>query len=84
MEKEFDFYQDNGVRTFPLNRLPGAAAGQVAVMLSRHMGVVCEPTVKKNEQVQAGQKIGDSDAFVSAPIRLHLFLPLVYPVNWIA
>jgi len=37
-------------------------------MLSQHTGAVCQPMVKKNEQVQAGQKIGDADAFVSAPV----------------
>jgi electron transport complex protein RnfC len=47
---------------------PGPAIKQVAVMLSQHTGAICQPLVKKNEQVQAGQKIGDSDAFVSAPV----------------
>ena len=46
----------------------GPAGKQVAIMLSQHIGTVCQPMVKKNEQVQAGQKIGDSDAFVSAPV----------------
>jgi len=46
----------------------GPAVKQVAVMLSQHLGAVCRPLVEKNEQVQAGQKIGDSDAFVSAPV----------------
>jgi electron transport complex protein RnfC len=47
---------------------PGPAAKQVAVMLSQHIGAPCEPLVKKADPVQAGQKIGDSDAFVSAPV----------------
>jgi electron transport complex protein RnfC len=47
---------------------PGPAVKQVAIMLSQHTGVVCQPTVKKADFVQAGQKIGDSDAFVSAPV----------------
>jgi electron transport complex protein RnfC len=37
-------------------------------MLSQHIGAPCEPTVAKNDQVEAGQKIGDSDAFVCAPV----------------
>ena len=41
---------------------------QVAVMLSQHIGASCQPLVKKADQVQAGQKIGDCDAFVSAPV----------------
>jgi electron transport complex protein RnfC len=47
---------------------PGPAAKQVAVMLSQHIGAVCRPLVKKADVVKAGQKIGDSDAFVSAPV----------------
>lgn len=46
----------------------GPAAKQVAVMLSQHIGAVCRPLVKKADMVQAGQKIGDSEAFVSAPV----------------
>jgi len=46
----------------------GPAVKQVAVMLSQHTGAVCQPTVKKGDAVQAGQVIGDSDAFVSAPV----------------
>ncbi len=41
---------------------------QVAIMLSQHIGAPCEPTVKKNDQVQLGQIVGDSDVFVSAPV----------------
>lgn len=34
----------------------------------QHIGAPCEPTVKKGDRVLVCQKIGDSDAFVSAPI----------------
>jgi len=47
---------------------PGPAVKQVAIMLSQHIGAVCQPIVKKGDSVGAGQKIGDSDAFVSAPV----------------
>jgi electron transport complex protein RnfC len=47
---------------------PGPAVKQVAIMLSQHIGAICQPTVKKGDLVQTGQKIGDSDAFVSAPV----------------
>ena len=47
---------------------PGPRVKQVAIMLSQHIGAPCEPLVSKNDQVEAGQKIGDSDAFVSAPV----------------
>ena len=46
----------------------GPAIKQATVMLSQHIGVACEPLVKKGEPVEVGQKIGDSDAFVSAPV----------------
>ncbi|MHC4388877.1 MAG: hypothetical protein ACYSX1_09740, partial [Planctomycetota bacterium] len=47
---------------------PGPTAKQVAIMLSQHTGAACQPLVKKGDLVEAGQKIGDSDAFVSAPV----------------
>jgi len=47
---------------------PVPAGKELAIMLSQHTGAVCQPLVEKNDQVQAGQKIGDSDAFVSAPV----------------
>ena len=47
---------------------PGPAVKQVAVMLSQHIGAVCRPLIRKGDAVQAGQRIGDSDAFVSAPV----------------
>ena len=46
----------------------GPAAGQVAVLLSQHIGAVCQPLVAKGDAVEAGQKIGDCEAFVSAPV----------------
>jgi len=47
---------------------PGPVVKQVAVMLSQHIGAFCEPLVKKGDVVEAGQKVGESDAFVSAPV----------------
>ncbi len=46
----------------------GFAADQVAVMLSQHIGAICKPLVAKGDTVKAGQKVGDSDSFVSAPV----------------
>ncbi len=46
----------------------GPAVTEVAVMLSQHIGAVCQPLIRKSDAVQAGQKIGDCDAFVSAPV----------------
>ncbi len=47
---------------------PGPAVRQAVVMLSQHTGAVCKPTVTEGGLVQAGQLIGDSDAFISAPV----------------
>jgi len=44
------------------------AVKQAAIMLGQHIGTICRPLVRKGNMVQAGQKIGDSDAFVSAPV----------------
>ncbi len=40
----------------------------MAVLLGQHIGAPCKPLVSKKDKVQIGQKIGDADAFVSAPV----------------
>ncbi len=42
--------------------------GDVTIMLQQHIGAPCKPLVKPGDEVLVGQKIGDSDAFVSAPV----------------
>ena len=46
----------------------GPDVTEVAVMLCQHIGAICQPLVRKGNSVEAGQKIGDCDAFVSAPV----------------
>jgi electron transport complex protein RnfC len=46
----------------------GPEVKEVAVMLCQHIGAICQPLVRKGNSVEAGQKIGDCDAFVSAPV----------------
>ena len=41
---------------------------EVIFPLLQHVGEACEPLVEKGQQVLVGEKIGDSNAFVSAPI----------------
>lgn len=41
---------------------------KVILPLSQHTGATCEPLVKVGDHVRVGQKIADSDKFVSAPI----------------
>ena len=44
-------------------------SGQVVVVpLSQHIGAPCEAAVEKKMQVIAGQVVGKTDAFVSAPV----------------
>ena len=43
-------------------------SGEFVYPMSQHIGAPCSPVVKKGERVLAGQKIGDAEAFVSAPI----------------
>ena len=41
---------------------------QVTIPMQQHVGAPCRPLVKVGDTVDVGQKIGDSDAYVSAPI----------------
>ena len=41
---------------------------EVCISMSQHMGPPCKPIVAKGDTVKVGTKIGDSDAFLSAPI----------------
>lgn len=40
----------------------------VVIPMSQHIGAPCKPTVKKGDHVCVGTVIGDSEAFVSAPV----------------
>ena len=40
----------------------------VKIDMSQSIGAPCKPLVKKGDAVKVGQKIGDTDAFVSAPV----------------
>ena len=41
---------------------------KVVIPLSQHVGAPNEPTVNVGDKVEAGQKIGESEAFISAPV----------------
>ena len=40
----------------------------VKISMSQHIGAPCKPLVQKGDYVKVGQLLGDTDAFVSAPI----------------
>ena len=50
----------------PVERMP--IPEKVVLSMQQHIGVPCEPTVKVGDIVSVGEKIGDSDKFISAPI----------------
>lgn len=41
---------------------------EVVIHLHQHTGAPCAPLVEKGDKVLAGQKIGESNAFISAPV----------------
>ena len=41
---------------------------KVIIPMVQHLGAPCQPLVKKGDMVKVGQILGDTDAFVSAPI----------------
>lgn len=41
---------------------------RVSIPMVQHIGAACVPLVRPGDHVDAGQRIGDSDAFVCAPI----------------
>ncbi len=41
---------------------------KIILPLSQHIGAPCKPLVKAGQRVKAGEKIADSEAFISAPI----------------
>ncbi len=40
----------------------------VSISMTQHIGAPCSPLVSRGDRVKVGQPIGDSDAFISAPI----------------
>ncbi len=53
--------QDCETVVFPLPK-------KVTLPLAQHMGVPCDALVKVGDEVKVGQKIGDSQAFLSTPL----------------
>jgi len=47
---------------------PGPPVKELAIFLSQHIGAPCQAAVKKADVVQAGQKIGECQAFICAPV----------------
>ncbi len=41
---------------------------KVYIPMEQHIGAPCEPVVEKGDKIKVGQKIGESESFVSAPV----------------
>ncbi len=54
----------------------------VCISMSQHIGAPCQPLVAKGDTVKVGQPIGNTDAFVSAPIHSSVS-GTVKEVSWI-
>lgn len=58
---------------------------RVIIPMTQHIGVACEPCVKKGDSVKVGQVIGNTDKFLSSPIHSSVsgtvedIAPMLYP-----
>ena len=52
----------------PIQHLQPKPGSEIVVPLVQHIGAPCEPTVAAKDTVTAGQVVGDSPAFISAPV----------------
>ena len=60
--------QKDYTRHVPINTLLPVPGSEVIFPLVMHLGAPCKPLVEKGQKVLLGEKIGDSDAFICAPI----------------
>jgi len=54
--------------TKPIKILMPEKGAEMVMPVSQHIGAPCEPIVKKGDRVLLGQKIAQSEAFMSSPI----------------
>jgi len=59
-------YEKDGTKGKPIEVMP--SPDFACVFMSQHIGAPCKPTVAVGDRVLAGQKVGDTEAFVSAPV----------------
>ena len=52
----------------PINTLLPVTGSEVIFPLLMHIGTPCNALVEKGQKVLVGEKIGDSDAFICAPV----------------
>ncbi|MEN8906344.1 MAG: electron transport complex subunit RsxC [Clostridiales bacterium] len=54
--------------TFNMETVEMPVPEKINIPMLQHIGKECYPTVKKGDKVLVGQKIGDSDSFISSPV----------------
>ena len=75
-------------KTAELETVRMSLPSKVIIPMVQHIGAPCVPIVKKGDKVLGGQKIGDSDAVVSAPVHSSVsgivtdVRPILYPVGF--
>jgi electron transport complex protein RnfC len=52
----------------PITYITPAVKAEMVYPLQQHLGALCKPIVSVGQKVLLGEKIGDSDAFISSPI----------------
>jgi len=60
--------QKHHTENVPINTLYPAPGSEIIIPLLQHIGAPCKPLVEKGQRVLLGEKIGDSEAFISAPV----------------
>ena len=60
--------QKQYTENIPTNTLLPAAGSEIIYPLLQHMGEPCKPLVEKGQKVLIGEKIGDSDSLICAPV----------------
>jgi electron transport complex protein RnfC len=53
-------------RDLPISEAP--LPNRVAILMNQHTGAPCQPVVKKGDRVVTGQRVGEAQGFVSAPV----------------
>ena len=59
-------HRKNATEHKPIMTLP--APKRVVIPLSQHIGAPCRPIVQVGDTVKLGQKIGEAEQYISAPI----------------
>ena len=59
-------YSKNLTKDKPTVEMP--LPKQVIIPMQQHIGAPCKPTVKPKDTVKVGDRVGDSEAFVSSPV----------------